>query len=481
MPVDRRAVPRWAQALDAMALLSLAGALFVAVAGRVLLLRYGSIVLPAPPAWLGLSALLLVVRHAALRQPGTFASVAAWRARLDARPHLAAAVRAFAYTRPMVFVVAYFAVVTIGLPPQPVGFQVSSDPLTNLPARFDAGWYGNIAQHGYAWDQRLDRQRNIAFFPALPVLMRPVGSVIGARLPTLSRDERMARMLWAGVIVSLGALLWALVYLARLADLLAGARAAQLAPMLLASYPFAVFFNAPYSESLFLLGAVGAFYHFHRGQWWRAAAWGLLAGFSRPNGCLLSVPLAILAVQQVWQSAGASAGVRGGADRLRLLASRLLVAATPGLAMLVFTVYLRQLTGVWFVWTQIHGAWGRAWGTRPLEQGWEWLTTEGLMAVAQGVPYDTLNTLPALLVLALTWPIFRRLGAAYGAFVLLNLVPPILAGGALSLGRITATIFPVFVVLSVLLPRRAVPGAVAAFALLQGLIAVLFFTWREMF
>jgi hypothetical protein len=382
----------------------------------------------------------------------------------------------------MVFFVAYFAVVTIGLPSRPVGFQLSPDPLTNLPARFDAGWYGNIAQHGYQWDDRLDRQRNIAFFPALPVLMRPVGSFIGARVPTLSRDERMARMLWAGVFVSLAALAWALYYLSRLSALLAGPRAAREAPLLLASYPFAVFYNAPYSESLFLLGAVGALYHFHRGGWWQAALWGLLAGFSRPNGSLLAVPLAILAVQQVWRLAGGSAGIRASAAAwVRPLALRLLVAAMPGIAMLIFTAYLYRLTGVWFVWSQMHAAWGRTWGTRPLAQGWEWLTTEGLMIVTQGVPFDTLNTLAALFVLAFAVPVFRHLGAAYGTFLLLNLMPPIFAGGALSLGRITATIFPVFIVMTLLLPRRSLGGVIAAFGIMQGLIAVLFFTWREMF
>ena len=33
---------------------------------------------------------------------------------------------------------------------------------------------------------------------------------------------------------------------------------------MLAAYPFALFFGALYTESLFLLAAVGAFYHFRR-------------------------------------------------------------------------------------------------------------------------------------------------------------------------------------------------------------------------
>ena len=104
------------------------------------------------------------------------------------------------------------------------------------------------------------------------------------------------------------------------------------------------------------------------------------------------------------------------------------------------------------------------------------------MTVTQGVPFDTLNTLAVLFVLVdVLVPVFRRLGAAYACSSLLNLVPPIFAGGALSMGRITSTLFPVFIALAARLPRQAVPGWVAAFAILQGLVAALFFTWRELF
>ena len=76
---------------------------------------------------------------------------------------------------------------------------------------------------------------------------------------------------------------------------------------------------------------------------------------------------------------------------------------------------------------------------------------------------------------------FRRLGAAWGVFVLLNLVPPLFAGGVLSMGRLTSTLFPLFLALAVIIPRRAAPAWSAAFGVAQGLCAALFFTWRELF
>jgi hypothetical protein len=160
---------------------------------------------------------------------------------------------------------------------------------------------------------------------------------------------------------------------------------------------------------------------------------------------------------------------------------RLLVAAMPGFAMLGFTAYLRHETGVWFAWSRMQEAWGRTLGTRPMAQGWEWLTTEGLMPVTRGVPFDTLNTLAVLFVLAMSWSVLRRVGLAYVMFVALNLLPPVFTGGALSMGRITSTLFPVFIALAARLPRQAVPLWVTGFAVLQGLVATLFFTWRELF
>jgi Mannosyltransferase (PIG-V) len=308
--------------------------------------------------------------------------------------------------------------------------------------------------------------------------MRPLGQVAGSRDPGETRERRLLRVLWAGVVISLVAFFFALIYVARLTRLLAGADAAAAAPLLLAAYPFAAFFNAPYTEGLFLLVSVGAFYHLHREQWIAASLFGVLVGLSRPNGCLISIPLAILSAQWLfvqWR------GGQGIPSLFRSAAIRLTVAGMSGFAMLAFTAYLHSVTGVWFAWARMQEAWGRTLGTRPMAQGWEWLTTEGLMAVTRGVPFDTLNTLAVLFVLAMLWGVLRRVGPAYATFVALNLFPPIFAGGALSMGRITSTLFPVFIALAARLPKQAVPVWVTAFAVLQGLVTALFFTWRELF
>jgi hypothetical protein len=445
-------------------------ALFV---GRVLFV-------PSPLLLIYAAGCVQIARHLLWPRPGVGVWFRQAHAALRARPDLEAAVGAFMATRPAVFAVGLAAVAAFGLAGRP-DFVLSREPLANLPARYDAGWYAGIATEGYSWDHTFQVQRNIAFFPALPLLMRPVGLVFGMYDQTASHERRLLRALWAGVVISLAAFAWALCYVTRLAADLIGRERAAGASMLLAAYPFALFYNAPYTESLFLLGAVAACYHFRRREWLAASLWGLLVGLTRPNGCFVSIPLAILGLEQLYRSAPAGGMVTARAGA-RAVALRVLTAAMPGIGMLVYTAYLYRLTGVGFAWARSHEAWGRTFqGVSPFLAFFDRVREEPFVQLVTSHPANTLNALGVVFGLALIYPVFRRLGLAWGAFVMVNLVPPLFAGGVLSMGRLTATLFPLFIVMAALVTPRAVPAWVAAFGIGQGLCAALFFTWRNLY
>jgi hypothetical protein len=168
--------------------------------------------------------------------------------------------------------------------------------------------------------------------------------------------------------------------------------------------------------------------------------------------------------------------------QLQGVVPRLAVAAMPGIGMLLFTLYLFNLTGVWFAWARSHEAWGRTYrGLGPFLTAFGWLRDEPFLQVVGNIPFNTLNTLGVIFALTLTYSVFRRLGLAWGVFVLVNIVPPLFAGGVLSMGRVSATLFPLFLALAAIVPRRNVPAWVTAFAVGQGLCTALFFTWRELF
>lgn len=369
-------------------------------------------------------------------------------------------------TRAGVLLVGLLAIHTFGYPIRPP-FRVGDGEVANLPARFDAGWYLGIATIGYEYlPRRFDRQQNLVFFPAYPTLMA-WASLLLAR-----------QVLWAGAVVSMLAFAWAMRYLFRLAREALDADRAAAAVALMAAYPFAVFYSAAYTEGLFLLAMLGAWWHLQRDERWTAFAWGLLAGLTRPNGCLLSVPLALIAVAPLW---------RGG--RFHAPASwwstidRVLVAAAPGLGMLAYSAYVYDLTGDPFMWIRLQVAWGREniGLVNFLVAEWASLGRQGLYGYATGDVSNFLNALAALLVGASLIPVWRRFGLAAALVLALNLAPSIASGGWLSVGRATAVLFPVFLWLADVLPARHRAAWVGAFAGLQAFGAALFFTWRPFF
>ena len=92
------------------------------------------------------------------------------------------------------------------------------------------------------------------------------------------------------------ALLGASILLYRLAEDEFGATVADRSVWYLLIFPASFFGSAIYSESLFLLGAVGALYFARRGSWPVAALFGFCAGFSRLIGVVVAPMLATAVV-----------------------------------------------------------------------------------------------------------------------------------------------------------------------------------------
>ncbi len=361
-------------------------------------------------------------------------------------------------------------------------WRIAENEFGNLPARWDVGWYLGIAVDGYNFSYHAKAagdQQNIVFFPALPMLMRVAGRLLGG--------SSMAYV-WGGTLVSLLAFLGGLTYLFRFArDMLGDENRASLAVWLIATYPFALWYGVPYTESLFLLGAVGALFHFRRGEWWRGGAWGLLVGLTRPNGCFLSIPLALMAVEPwlpTWLSGGEAMaeGARASRRTGRRFVTSMLAAALPGVGVLLYSAYSWYLTSDPLSWAEGHVAWGRSYQGLSIlvTQRYEFLTNAGVYAYTSQGASDLVQLIGVLFVLVATLPVARRLGLAYAVFILINILPPLAAGGLLSAGRFSAVLFPAFVWYASVIKDRHRPAWLTSFMALQALNAALFYTWREM-
>ena len=229
-----------------------------------------------------------------------------------------------------------------------------------------------------------------------------------------------------------------------------------------------MFFGALYTESLFLLGALGAFYHFSRQQFGRAALWGLLVGLTRLNGALLVIPLLVLAFGRE----------RHAPSRAQALAA----ASAAGIGLAVYALFIWRMTGDPLAFFAGQAAWGRTYqGLGALvRQQYSVLAHGGLSAYVGTPGYDVLNALGALFALATVWPVARRLGIAYGLFMLVNILPPLASGGLLSAGRFSAVLFPAFVWLASALSPTQRNGCIVSFAAVQAFNAALFYTWRPL-
>ena len=356
--------------------------------------------------------------------------------------------------------VGFVATVTIDAPVAELR-QPAETALRELPTRWDAGWYVSIASRGYVYRGTGEiRNHNVAFFPAYPLAVSAVARAL--RVPRTSGAWG-----WVGVVLSLLAFAAAAVFVYRLASPY-GPETASLTVTLVAAYPFALFFGAVYTESFFLLGCAAALWCATQGQAGRAFLWGLFTGLVRPNGFLLAIPLIAL----WWTSSRADAAPR---SRFAWIA-----AAGPPLGHGLYAAYLWSLSGDPFLWVSAQKGWGRAYfgitgaAVEVLSSIWQL----GPVGFITSRPYDALNATAGLFAISLVIPILRRYGLAMALFVAVNLVPPIMVGGLISLGRFTSVLFPLHLWLATSTPPAWRPALIAVMAVLQGLLAVLHYTSR---
>ena len=468
-PITRVRPAAWARTSDALTvtLLLLAGSVALSGGFRVWIGSW-RVSVTSPVRVLVAALLLAGIRHWFVRRPALPERLWDGAARLLRSEALRAVWPVAIAGRAGVAAAGLLAVFLVGYPIGEPRFRVSKNELINLPARWDAGWYLTIAQVGYRWHPDSRGQQNIAFFPAYPMLMRVGGRMLGGST---------TQVVLAGVLVWYAAFLGALIYLFKLArahPALGSSDRALAAVLLLGSYPFAVFYGALYTEALFLCASVGAFWHMRQQQFWRVAGWGLLAGLTRPNGAFLSMPLALLALTDAIRLETETR------SRVYHAARALLASAAPGLGALLFSLFIYQLTGNPFQWAAIQDRWGRTSGVawQSLAGVFGYIGEHGFYEYLRAEASTFLNLTAAAFAAVLIWPVTRRLGVAYGALVAINLAVPLALGGAISIGRLTATMFPLFLWLAAAIPERRLGVWVLLFAVGQGLMAVLFYTWR---
>jgi hypothetical protein len=155
----------------------------------------------------------------------------------------------------------------------------------------------------------------------------------------------------------------------------------------------------------------------------------------------------------------------------------------PAVGVLLYSLFVGQLTGNPLAWAAGHSAWGRRYegfGALVADK-YGVISSVGVGGFVSYQAYEFLNALGVLFALAAVWPVTRRFGYAYAAFILINILPPLAAGGLMSAGRFSSVLFPAFLWLAAAVPARRRAGWIMVFAALQAFNAALFYTWRPLY
>ncbi len=155
-------------------------------------------------------------------------------------------------------------------------------------ARWDTAHYVAVAGLGYGHPESPSAHGGVGFFPLYPLLMRGAVALVGA-------EPSRGALALAGLVVANLCFLVAVPLLAHQTADRFGPAAGRTAALLLCVAPFGFFFNAAYSESLFLALVLGCFALAGRGRWWWAAAVAGLASGTRLVGLALLPALVLLA------------------------------------------------------------------------------------------------------------------------------------------------------------------------------------------
>jgi hypothetical protein len=296
--------------------------------------------------------------------------------------------------------------------------------------RFDSQHYLRIARQGYA------NEADSVFPPLYPLAVRGLGGLFGGG-PVAN--------LAAAILISNLAFLGLLILLHRVTAIELSPKLATRTLVYLALFPTGFFLLAPYTESLFILLALGSIWAARKGQFWLAGTLGLLASLTRLTGWILILPLA----HEYWRQRRDATIRPSRPPRLSFLATALPVMGTAVFLLWRWWIGLPSLATVYQqYWFQTTGFPGRDLGTA--------VQTFFFGGTARAGEFTLVfDFLIVFSLLGTTIWAFRRLGATYGLYSALLLFFMLLPTSEnfkplYSFSRYALAFFPTFMLLGLI-------------------------------
>lgn len=307
----------------------------------------------------------------------------------------------------------------------------STNPLFWGWANFDGDYYLKIAVHGY---QSLTH----SFFPLYPLFAKYLATPFGSEVSTI---------VIAGLIISNLSFLISLFIFWKLVRIDYSEKIAFWSLISLLVFPISFYFGAMYTESLFLLLALSAFYAARKKIWFLAGFLGMLASATRVIGILLLPALIVEWFQ----------GVKNRKKQSSIFGLLSLLLIPVGLVL--YILFLQKTTGNPLAFYNELGAFGeqRSGQLVPLYQVF-WRYIKMLATTTMSDPIYLTVSMEAVagffVPVLLLWGYIKKMRISYLLFGALAYMLPTLTGSFSSMPRYVLVIFPLFILLGIFLSEK---------------------------
>jgi hypothetical protein len=237
----------------------------------------------------------------------------------------------------------------------------STIPFINFFSQWDGAWYNQIAIQGYPAGAN-PLSGNWAFFPLYPLLMRAFGTPLFGVMP------QVQAVYISGFLISNILFFACLILFYKVTQLVfQNSHLSLISTVFFAFWPGALFYSAVYSESLFMLFALAAFYFLEKENTGKSTVLAVLAALTRSNGFMILIPFAYAGLQR---------------KKIKIAIAQAICIVLP---YLLFNVYGYALTGLFPVREIVYN---QIWGTKkaaPILLSASTIAGYALLYIAEGV------------------------------------------------------------------------------------------------
>jgi len=326
----------------------------------------------------------------------------------------------------------------------PENFPVpTSSSLVDMHNRWDSYWYLDIVRNGY-YLKTDNTLANVVFFPLYPALIRVLGTVL-----------LMGNYVLAGWLLSMAFLVASCAYFYRFVKEFHPEIDPELPIALMLVFPTAFFFNAVYTESIFLFLTLATFYYAFRKKFALAGVIAFLGALTHSNGVFLALPI-------FWKM-GESIGWKNLVHPKTW--KSLWPVLLPPIGSFLFLGYDYLKFGDPLLFFRIQRNWGRAFT----------INREHFSLFSHpSITNMCIDIFLSVFIIAAVVAVWRKLSPWYAVFMSTTLIAAFTSGTLMSVGRYSLVMFPLFILLAGTKDRTVRAGWMLLSTLFLALDIILF-------